>query len=146
MVPNGTITELCISNNPTYLARVRRIIGCLAENVGLDERECYDTKLAVTEACANAIRHGANNCANDRITIRLHTQSGSLTAEISDNGHGFDPCAERTTKSPQIGGYGIPLMKTLADKVEYLTGAHGTTVRLVKYARKSRRVTANKPR
>jgi serine/threonine-protein kinase RsbW len=132
----GAITEVSIRSNADYLERIRRIIGCVADQVGLDHKESYDTKLAVTEACANAIRHGSPDPQSDRITIRLSSNSGTFVAEVTDRGVGFDAAALRVPDAPQPGGYGIPLMKALTDEVEFLQNSDGTTVRLVKRARR----------
>ena len=140
MIGNGrAITEVSIRSNPEYLERIRKVIDCLSDHAGMDSRECYDTKLAITEACANAIRHGSPNHLSDRVTIRLSSTSGTLVAEVTDLGDGFDPGGTLKSELLEPGGFGIPLMKALTDEVEFVKNGGGTTVRLVKRARRPRR-------
>ena len=128
-------TELCISidSRPEHLPRLRTIVGCLAENVGMSSEEAKDTKLVITEACANAIRHGSPDGANSGVTIRLVARPGGMMAEVTDCGNGFD-VEQIPTPAPaeRVGGLGIPLMKALSDRVEFFQSAKGMTVRLVK--------------
>lgn len=133
-------TELCISidSRPEHLTRLRTIVGCLAEDVGMSSRETQDTKLAITEACANAIRHGSPDGANSAVTIRLLARPGGMVAEVTDNGNGFDvDSLPAPAPAERSGGMGIPLMKALADRVEFFRDAKGMTVRLVKMVKGS---------
>lgn len=139
-MPHGaTITEVSIRSNPNYIERIRKIIGCMADHVGMTGKECYDTKLAVTEACANAIRHGSPDQQKDRITIRLSSTREAVVAEISDPGEGFDPAALTLAHEPHPGGHGIPLMKALMDELDFQKNPTGTTVRLVKRVKTPKR-------
>lgn len=140
MILNGsTTTEVWIRGNADYLERIRRVVDCLADGAGLDHQESYDTKLAVTEACANAIRHGCSDPQSDHISVKLISHSGTFVAEVTDRGTGFDGTTECCLSGePHVGGYGIPLMKALTDEVEFTCGTPGTTVRLVKRARRPR--------
>lgn len=135
----GTITEVCIPSNPNYLARLRRIVGCLADYAGMDTKEVHDAKLAVSEACANAIRHGSPRGQEDRISVRLSSAGGTVVAEVTDPGEGFDPTALPARAESQPGGYGLSLMKSLTDEIEFLKNGEGMTVRLVKTAKSPRR-------
>jgi len=132
---SDTITEVSMPSNPNYLGRLRRIIGCLADCAGMDAKEVHDAKLALTEACANAIRHGSPRGEHDRVTVRFSSALGTVVAEVSDHGEGFDPAALTARHSSELGGLGIPLMEALTDEVEFLRNGGGMTVRLVKRAK-----------
>jgi serine/threonine-protein kinase RsbW len=133
----GIVTEVCIPSDPNYLAKLRRIVGCLADFAGMDTKEVQDTKLAVSEACANAIRHGSPQGMDDRITVKFSSAAGTMVAEVMDPGNGFDPdnLPERLPSQP--GGYGISLMRTLSDEVEFRREGAGMTVRLVKRTKRN---------
>lgn len=135
----ATITEVCIPSNPNYLARLRRIVGCLADYAGMDTKEVHDAKLAVSEACANAIRHGSPRGEEDKINVKFSFSGGTVVTEITDPGDGFDPTNLPERAATQPGGYGLSLMKSLTDEVEFLKDGHGMTVRLVKTAKSPRR-------
>lgn len=102
----------------------------------MSSQEAQDTKLAITEACANAIRHGSPAGANSGVTIRLVARAGGMVAEVTDSGDGFDvDLIPPPAPAERPGGLGIPLMKALADRVEFFRNAKGMTVRLVKMVR-----------
>jgi serine/threonine-protein kinase RsbW len=131
----GTITEVSIPSNPDYLARLRRIIGCLADCAGMDSKEIHDAKLAITEACANAIRHGSPQGQQDKVTIKISAALGTVVTEVTDHGSGFEHKEAGHKSEVNTSGLGIPLMKALTDEVEFLQDVKGMTVRLVKRAK-----------
>ncbi|MBI2843632.1 MAG: ATP-binding protein [Armatimonadetes bacterium] len=126
-------------SNPDYLSRLRRIVGRLADSAGMSAKEKYDTKLAITEACANAIRHGSPQGIEDRVSVRFSTISGAVVAEVTDRGGGFDPTGLHSRPTTEPGGLGIPLMRAMTDGVEFLKNGSGMTVRLIKRANSIRR-------
>lgn len=131
-----TVIEVRIPSNPDYLARLRRIVGCLAGSVGMGTREVQDAKLAISEACANAIRHGSPRGEADRVTVRFSSAAGTVVAEVTDSGAGFDPDDVPPRRAEQPGGFGLSLMKTLTDEVQFVKNGTGMTVRLVKRAKR----------
>jgi serine/threonine-protein kinase RsbW len=133
-------TEFCISidSRTEHLPRLRAVVGCLATNMGMTAEETQETKLAITEACANAIRHGSPEGEAGSVLIRLVANPAGIIAEVSDSGQGFnvDELAVPTEPGQKPGGLGIPLMRALADRVEFLHGTKGMTVRLFKRIRR----------
>lgn len=129
------MTEVRFNSCPDYLPRLRRILGCIAKSIGLSEQEEHDTKLALTEAVANAIRHGSPNGSDCKVSLRLYKDAHSVVAEVTDEGKGFDPGAIPPREQYQAGGMGIPLMQTLTDGVEFEKNGRGMTVRFRKEAR-----------
>jgi len=132
------ITEVKVESNPQHLPKLRKIIGCYAQSIGMSEREQHDAKLAFTEAFANAIKHGSPKGGASSILVRLYAADRTMVAEISDEGHGFDPDSLKPRKLPQAGGMGIPLMRALTDHLEFERNGRGMTVRFRKEARESK--------
>ena len=130
-----TATEVCVSmdSRPEHLVRLRAIVGRLAAASGMSKEEIQDATLAMTEACANAMKHGSPNGSDGSVSVKLISDPHKLVVEVTDNGLGFDvdtladPLPEKKS-----GGLGIALMKSLADDVEFLRSQTGMTVRLVK--------------
>lgn len=137
-----TVVELAIPARPAYLSLVRLIVdstvGSLAPEftgVRLD-----DLKLAVTEACSNAIEAHVAAQRDDAVVIRCEMDESMVAVEVDDQGGGFDPstlaempAATDPGRLSQESGLGIPLMRTLADKLSFTPAANGTTVRLTVY-------------
>jgi anti-sigma regulatory factor (Ser/Thr protein kinase) len=129
------MTEVKIASSPDHLPRLRSIVTCVARSLGMTEQEEQDARLAVTEALANAIRHGSPNGNTNSVIVRLYADDRSMVAEVTDEGGGFDPSQLRTPDIRRPGGMGIPLMRALTDSVEFERNGHGMTVRLRKEAK-----------
>lgn len=134
-ISNCAVTEVKIASVANYLPRLRRIIACFAQSLGMTEQEEHDTKLAVTEAFANAIIHGSPDGASNSVMLRLYASDQTIVAEITDEGSGFNPGDLISRDKLEPGGLGIPLMHALTDDVEFERNGHGMTVRLRKNVR-----------
>ncbi len=100
----------------------------------------FEVEVALTEAIANAVRHG---CGEDprkevEIAVACEPEKGMLVV-VRDPGEGFDPAeianpveADNVFRSH---GRGVFLISQLMDEVEYLHG--GTEVRMRKHGRRS---------
>lgn len=77
--------------------------------------------MAVSEAASNAIQHGRDRGAG--VSIDASVTDAELRVWITDNGGGM---------RPRLGsaglGLGLPIIASLADHLEVVTGDEGTTV------------------
>jgi serine/threonine-protein kinase RsbW len=133
--------ELQIPARAEFVALVRLVVSSLASarRVLADDR-VDDLKLAVSEACTNAIEaHGAA-ALDDRIIVRCWEDDDRLEVSVEDRGEGFDP--QSLPEHPPVTdpqrlnferGLGIPLIRTLVDEVEFDPSDAGTSVRLTMY-------------
>lgn len=113
---------------PTDARRARKAVARFAEE-WLAGPDSTDFETAVGEALANAIEHG--KCS--RLTIDCKYAQEKLVAEIAQNGQGFEPPRDRRAPAKgSIRGYGLFIMQSLLDRLEYYE--HGTRIRLVKRA------------
>lgn len=133
--------ELQIPPSPEYIAIVRLVVASLASarRAVADER-IDDLKLAVSEACTNAIEAHASIASTDPVLVRVTEADERLEVEVTDQGPGFLPDAlpshPPVTDPARLNferGLGIPLIKTLVDAVEFLPSSTGTTVRITLY-------------
>lgn len=134
------VVELQVPARAEHLGLVRVVVTTLAETVArLSGGRLDDLRLAVSEASANAVEaYGRQGRPGAPITLRLTAQPGSIEVEISDEAGGFDPDelvphppVEAPERLHHERGLGVPLMRTLADEVEFRSEGGGTTVRLV---------------
>jgi anti-sigma regulatory factor (Ser/Thr protein kinase) len=133
--------ELEVPASNKYLAVVRTVMASLAKAASaLPDNRIDDLRLAVTEACANAIDAERRKPAAAQVPIRLRLEidADGVAVEVHDEGGGFDPEALPVHPAPTQPerlsyerGLGIPLMRALADQVEFRSEGGGTTVRLV---------------
>jgi anti-sigma regulatory factor (Ser/Thr protein kinase) len=112
---------------PASVSLVRNRLASLARDCGLAEREVGDVRLAVSEAATNALVHGARERgANATITVEAQVGGGELVIGIGDDGPGMRPRPD----SPGL-GLGLPLIASVARRMEILEGRPGTHVRMV---------------
>ena len=132
---SDTVTRVSLKSCPDYLPRVRRIVACLPDSVGMDDQESNETALVLTEACVNAMRHGSPRGADDNVSIILRATSHAIIADVTDSG-GSSVRPEEVNRNED--GLGVRLMRMLSDSVQFLKHKTGLTVRLTKSARASR--------
>ncbi|MET7461065.1 ATP-binding protein [Nonomuraea sp. NPDC005501] len=110
------------------VAGARGAVERFAQANGLAEERAVDLVLATNEAVVNAIAYGEG-----RGVLRLWRDGDDMVCEIRDHGAGI---AERTLDKvdpppmTSAGGWGIWLMRRLADDVTITTGPDGTAVRI----------------
>ena len=135
------VLELEIPARPEFVALVRLVVSSVASTRRvLAEERIDDVKLAVSEACTNAIEaHGAVS-TGDHVTVRLAEADDRLSVTIDDRGAGFDPATlpehPPVTDPDRLNferGLGIPLIRTLVDEVDISSGVEGTSVTLTVY-------------
>ena len=137
----GEAVELEIPARPEYIALVRLVVSSLASGrrVLADER-VDDLKLAVSEACTNAIEaHGALD-VDERVRVRCQDSDDRFQVSVDDRGEGFDPTSlpehPPVTDPERLNferGLGIPLIRTLVDEVAFDSGDDGTSVTMTLY-------------
>lgn len=135
----GEIVELEIPARPELLSLARLVItGAATIEPSFSDDRIEDLRIAVSEACTNAIEAHLSSDADDRITIRCDLAEDRIEVEVADKGSGFDvddvdaaPDAEHPDRLEYESGLGIPLMKVLVDETEFRASPTGTAVRLV---------------
>ncbi len=94
-----------------------------------------DLKLALTEACSNAIRHAYPN-GEGSVEIVYDLRPDRLVIEVVDDGQGFDPRERARGAGDELteGGLGMAIMHAIADELELDRGedGRGSRLRLVK--------------
>jgi serine/threonine-protein kinase RsbW len=105
------------------LAEVRRFVGQVAAEAALDLERAFDLKVAVSEACANAMEH--SGCEAAPLGVSAQLSSGRLTFVITDNGLFLPPSFARDGFGSR--GLGMPLMVTLMDEVTFTRTPNGGT-------------------
>ncbi len=135
----GVGIQLEIPARAEYVALVRLLISSLASTRRiLADSRIDDLKLAVSEACTNAVE--ATRSGAKRVVVRWREEDDRLSVDIEDEGRGFDP-ANLTVHPPVTDpqrlnferGLGIPLIRSLVDEAEFDPSSEGTSVRLVMY-------------
>ena len=89
------------------------------------EPKIYMINLALDELITNSVSYGFGGVNNPKIWITLRVSATKLVLEMEDNGAKFDPTQDTNpdVSSPvedrSIGGLGLHLVKSFADRVNY---------------------------
>ncbi|WP_426571006.1 ATP-binding protein [Aquihabitans sp. McL0605] len=139
----GDVVELELPARPEVVSVARLVIGALvAADPLFDEERSADLRLAVSEACTNAIQaelaeqeDHPESASNEPILMRCVLADGQIEVTVTDHGGGFDPgdleVHPEVTDPDRLnyeGGLGIPLIKMLSDHLEFHPTGDGTTV------------------
>ena len=107
-----------------------RGLATMVEDFGdannLPTPKVFAINLELDELITNTVTHGSFEAGIDpRIDIHLRVESDILILTMEDNGKPFDPTfdTEPNTTSPlesrEVGGLGLHLVKSFADRVSY---------------------------
>jgi serine/threonine-protein kinase RsbW len=111
-----------------------------SRTLGLDAESAHAVQLAVEEACANVIQHGAptNQPGPLSIAVDLCRDGQDCTVTLRDRGTPFDPTSHPLPDlSPRLrkrrpGGLGVYLIRRLMDQVSYQVQDGVNTLTMVK--------------
>lgn len=128
-------SSLVIDSRVEEIGRARRWLGEHARQAGFPAKVVGGMGLALTEACANIIEHSYQGKAGGTIELHLTIDATRLVLTLRDYGRPFDLSQYKPPDldQPHEGGYGVYLIRSLMDSVEYDShGEQGTTLTLVK--------------
>lgn len=150
MKENEEIVTLQVPASAEYIDLIRLTLYGLSVKIGFSYEEIEDMKVAVSEACNNAVlyaygdlHHGQTTPAPEKtphIEVRFIKMNDALTIVVKDDGRSFDaasvarqtePVSGKTVEELQTGGLGLYLMQALMDHVE-VSSDKGTEVTLTK--------------
>ena len=134
------LLELWLPADTQAVPQVRHQAMQACTQAGLTEEECFTLDLALGEALANAVVHGAQAGADSEghVCVSLWDYRDRLIIQVCDRGPGFSP-PPPPYPMPEAGwdthGRGLPLMQTLTDAMVVCRGEGdmcGASVYLVK--------------
>lgn len=130
--------ELLVPADPAYLDLVGQFISGMARRCGFTERVVARVRLAIDEACANALLHG-RLAAEDRLRISCWLSDRGMSVAVEDRGPVFDleslpqPELGAPLEKRRIGGLGVYLMRRVMDSVVVEPRECGKAVVLAKH-------------
>lgn len=133
---------LTIPAQAEYLDIVRLTLYGVASKAGFSFEDIEDMKVAVAEACNNAILHAYEHGQSGSVDIQFEQQDGFLQITVKDEGNSFHyvqtdseavALHHKSISEAAVGGLGLFLMQALMDDVQVLThSGKGTEVVLKK--------------
>ncbi|HET7522484.1 MAG TPA: anti-sigma B factor RsbW [Bacillales bacterium] len=138
--------EMTVPAKPEYVGVIRLTSSGVANRIGFSYDDIEDIKVAVSEACTNAVNHAYNNEEEGKITVGFGVYEDRLELMVVDRGKSFDLEKVHREVGPfegdvsieqmNEGGLGLFLIETLMDKVE-ISGESGVMVLMTKYVQKN---------
>ena len=113
---NFETIKMEIASNPQYVSIVRLTTSGIANKVGFCLDDIEGMKVAVSEACTNAIKHSSDN----KFSVEYTIFEDGLTIKIVDSGKGYDVDAvdKPNLKEPKESGLGLFIIQSLMDEVD----------------------------
>ncbi len=124
--------NLEISSNPEYVSIIRLTTSGIANKVGFCIEDIEDIKVAVSEACTNAIKHSEDS----KVKLIFTMIENGLQIEIKDKGKGYnlESIPKPDLNEPKESGLGLFIIDALMDEVEVKSeNNQGTTIKMIKY-------------
>jgi len=135
----GTMqVELRIPRKPEFVKLARATAWALAAQLDFMVSHADDIKLAVGEACTNAVEHVPAD-QRDEVVVRFVVDPARLTVEVVDNGPGFSVAdgeepGEAIVPGENERGLGLVIIQSIMDEVDVVCDPKtGTCVRMTKY-------------
>lgn len=129
--------SLRLPEEMSRVGMVRRVSRDVLNSFGVSSQDVDDIEMVVGELVTNAICHAHD----DAYSIEIAVKGNNAVVTVADYGGGFSPAnvpAPGTVRpsegeAERIGGWGIPLVTSLMDKVDFLPNEpRGTRVRAEK--------------
>jgi serine/threonine-protein kinase RsbW len=137
------VVRLSFPAKADYLLLARLTLAGLARSLPVGPELLADLKLAVTEACGNAVRH-AYDAGEGSVELELVVTNGRLDMIVEDQGSGLSVPVERLVSGEPAetvgrdqadGGMGMAIIRAIVDELEVRegVGGRGTVVHMTKY-------------
>ena len=134
----GVLREvtLALPMVPEMEIEASKTATAIAESIRMSPDRIDEVRMAVVEACINALEHSRASDREVFVTFQVLGEGDpeKLRIMVHDNGIGFapdevePPTMESKLKAMRKRGWGLKIIKGLMDEVEIRSGAEGTTV------------------
>jgi serine/threonine-protein kinase RsbW len=137
-----TVVRLSFPAKADYLLLARLALAGVARSLPVGPELLADLKLAVTEACGNAVRHAyaeregsvgvAFVVADDRLEMIVEDEGAGIGLPME--GLVAEP-VEEAPAEPIDGGMGMAIIRAIVDELDVRdgSGGRGTVVHMTKY-------------
>ncbi len=129
---NFETIKMEIASNPQYVSVIRLTTSGIANKIGFCLEDIEDIKVAVSEACTNAIKHSLDN----KFSVEYTIFENGLTITIIDSGKGYDVDSidVPNLEEPKESGLGLFIIQSLMDELEIKSNInYGTVIKMTKY-------------
>jgi serine/threonine-protein kinase RsbW len=134
------VVQLSIPAKAEFIDLARLSLYGVAAKMGFSYEDIEDMKVAISEACNNAVLHAYDD-ETGRIDLRFEMHPDAIRIIVKDYGKSFNYEQEakqtaslhrQSLETAKTGGFGLFMMQALMDQVEVST-IDGTEVILTKF-------------
>jgi serine/threonine-protein kinase RsbW len=126
----GLELSLRLPRRRSSVVVARHLVRAALEGLGAPAVATDDIVLALSEACANAVRHAGRGA---EYSLGLRVEDGRCRIDVTDTGRGFQAAPAAPVRIDAEGGRGLALMRVLMDDVAVAsTSETGTRVTMDK--------------
>ena len=137
------VIRLTFPAKADYLLLARLALGGVVRDLSIGPELLADLRLAVTEACGNAVRHAYGD-GEGSVEVAFTVTDDRLEMVVADTGAGLElPLIEQLLEEaepqavaePSDHGMGIAIIRAIVDELEVRSGedGRGTVVHMTKY-------------
>jgi anti-sigma regulatory factor (Ser/Thr protein kinase) len=108
----------------------RQVLAGLADALELDAGLTADMKIAITEACTNAVVHAYPD-GRGPLELAIWVLEGGVAVSVRDRGANFNPLPDGGGGDPQGLRFGLSLIASLSDEFGIRAGASGTEIQML---------------
>jgi anti-sigma regulatory factor (Ser/Thr protein kinase) len=127
-----SIVELEIPPGSAYVAVVRLALAALARGAGLEEEAVEELKIALSEACTNAVLVHEEASIHEPVHVRWTEEPGRFVVEVGDRG----PVPDAADPQNEFDSQGFSsrmvmsrvLLEALIDQCEFIPRPDGGTI------------------
>jgi len=116
---------IVLRNHPSELARFDALLSQFPSDKLLSEEQLFAIRLCAHEAITNIISYAFADHREHSIDVRVTVFAKEIRLTIYDDGRPFDPIEAPApdvgngARDPQIGGYGIHLIRNFSKAMHY---------------------------
>lgn len=125
--------ELSFTALPSHVRTARLVATAAARRSGVDESLLDEVRLAVGEACSQAVEGHQMYCPAEPVRLALTDLAGRFEVEVTDTSASatWPVIADGRRGGPaRHAGLGIAVIEGLADEVEVSATEAGTSIRM----------------
>lgn len=133
--PSTELVRLEIPALPAFVGVARVVVATVSTTVdGIDDDRLEDLRLAVSEACTNAVEAHLADGVDQRVVLRCVLDGDALEVHVEGSGPPRPvrtPAEDEHLDEGAEQGWSLQLIRALVDEVDYSTTAGaGAAVRL----------------
>ncbi|KAB2328570.1 anti-sigma B factor RsbW [Cytobacillus depressus] len=134
--------EIKVPAKAEFVNVIRLTLSGIASRMGFSYDTIEDLKIAISEACTNAVQHAYKAEEQGEVVVGFGVYENRLEIMVADNGKSFDFLSARQgigryektdcVEFLREGGLGLYLIESLMDEVR-IHNKEGVTVFMIKY-------------